>query len=212
MKKMLVPFLVFMLTVTLATGVMAKTLSVDLLLDGDSKVGGTGYDLHQFAVGFAMPLRDFNLSFDVASGELGKYDDTFSWKAKAGYPLFQDKKVELDLTGGVFHRKVEIPYYADYTVNTLFIGVDGKLKLDRKMNVDLGLGYGILPKEELARNDGRYYKGDPDSLFLFNLKFNYLLNPKVGLSAGYFSEKHQSELLTEDNYHSGITAGAFFRF
>jgi hypothetical protein len=212
MKKMLVLGLAMVLILSLANGVVAKTLSADLVLDGDSEVGGTGYDLHQFAIGLTMPVQDFNLSFDIASGELGKYNDTSSFKAKVGYTLVQDKKAGLDLTGGLFHRKLEIPYYADYTVNSLFIGVDGKLKLDGKMAVDLGLGYGILPREELARYDGRYYKGEPDSFFLFNLKFNYLLNKEIGLSLGYFSEKQQSELLTRDNYHSGVSAGAFYRF
>jgi hypothetical protein len=212
MKKMLVPFLAFMLMATLAAGVMAKTLSVDLVLDGDSKIEGTGYELHQFAVGFAMPVQDFKFSFDVACGELGKYDDTLSWKAKVGYPLYQDKKVGLDLTGGLFQRKLEIPYYADYTLNTLFIGVDSKLRIDRKIDFELGLGYGILSREELDHDGGRYYKGDPDSLFLFNLKFNYWLNQKIGLSAGYFTEHQQSDLLSENNYHSGITVGAFSRF
>lgn len=216
-NKFLIPVITLTLLLTLASCTLAvNTISMNLLLNGESQLDNTDYDMSQLTLGLTVPVaKKISLGVELASGEIDRYGadgDTSSYRIKGAYKIFADQKVSLDLTGGIYHRGLEIPGYADYDVSSLTIGVDGRLKLDSKAWIDLGLALGLLPDEKLDEYFGGYYKADPDSLALFHLKFNYLVNKQFGLSLGYTSESYDSELLPRGNSHTGLNAGAFFRF
>ncbi|HYH04926.1 MAG TPA: hypothetical protein VEC37_17680 [Bacillota bacterium] len=217
-KRLLVPVLTLAFLLMVGSCTLAvNTVSMNFLLNGESEIDNTDYDLSQLTFGLTVPLdKKISIGAEIATGEIdnGGEADTSSYRIKGAYKLFADRNASLDLTGGIYHRGIEIPGYADYEISSLTIGVDGRLIIDSKAWFDVGLALGLLPDEELDEYGyyGRYYKGDPDSLVLFNLKFNYLINKQLGLTVGYSSETYDSELLPRDNSHTGFNVGAFLRF
>jgi hypothetical protein len=216
-KRVMVGTLTMIMVLMLASCTFAvTTFSLNTLLDGKSENGGYNYDLSQWTLGLNVPLnKKLTLSADLLNGEIernGATGDTSGYKLKGAYQVFSDSKVCLALTGGLYRRDLELPYYADYTVSSLTFGVDGQLKLDQKAWLHFGLALGLLSDEKLDEYYGSYYKGDPSSLVLFNLKLNYLINKQFGLSLGYVSESYDSDLLIRGNSHTGLNGGAFFRF
>jgi hypothetical protein len=196
-----------MLMFTSAALAGVNTFSINFAPGGEAEVSGYDCDLSQLHFGLTVPVNNrLEFNGELSTGELDDfYDgDTISIKLKGDYRIFEDRKVRLDVAGGFYQRSLDQP---DYKINSLFAGIDCRFRLDAKMSVYTGLGIGLLPNEKLNG-----YEGDPESLYLFHIKLNYLLNPRLGLSLGYTSESFESEVLYEDNYYKGFNAGVFFRF
>jgi hypothetical protein len=192
-----------MLTFTSAGWAAVNTLSFNVS-SGDAKYGDDSYDLRQYVFGLTVPLNnkvEFNGEF--YKGEIEDYDDTTTFKLKGDYRIYQNKTTRLDVSGGYYQRSDD---WDDYKISSLLVGIDGRVIINNKLWVYSGLSVGLLPKEE-----DYYGKGDANSLYLFHLKFNYLLNSQWGVSAGYFSESFDSDIWKDVRY-SGLTAGMFFRF
>lgn len=216
-KRLTIWTLTVIMVLMLASGTWAaNTLSLSTLLGGESENGGYNYDLSQWTIGLNVPVNNkLNFSADLSNGEIernGATGDTSGYKLKGAYRIMSDAKVRLALTGGFYHRDLELPAFADYTVSSLTCGIDGQLKLNPKAWLDFGLALGLLPDEKLDVYYGSNTTGDPDSVVLLNLKFNYLIDKQFGLSLGYVSESYDSDLLKHGNSHTGLSAGAFFRF
>ncbi|HEY8464035.1 MAG TPA: hypothetical protein VIM29_08465 [Bacillota bacterium] len=219
-KKLIIPVLTMISLLMLASSTLAvNTFSVNTFFNGNTELGNTDYDLSQLTFGLTVPLdKKVSIGAELASGDIERYSaygDTFSYRIKGAYNILADRKFKLDLTGGVYHRSFEYPHdwsYSDYEINSLFVGVDGRLLLDPKAWIDLGLAIGLLPDEKLDLYTGQHRKGNPDSLVLFNFKFNYLLNKQLGLTVGYTSETYNSERLAPGNSHTGLSLSGFYRF
>jgi hypothetical protein len=209
-NKIMISVLTIALVLMLTSVTFAKplnTFSINIMPGGEAEVKGFDYDLSQFSVGLTVPINNkLEFNGELYNGEIDTNHggDTTSFKLKGDYRIFEDRKLRLDFAGGIYHRNLDLD---DYKINSLFIGIDGRLILSKQLSVYSGLSIGLLPKEE---SNGR--KGDPDSLYLFHLKFNYLLNSRFGLSVGYANESFNSELLYDDSYYKGFNAGVFFRF
>jgi hypothetical protein len=203
-KKIMIPIFVaaLMLTFTSAGWAAVNTLSFNVS-SGDAKYGDHSYDLRQYVFGLTVPLNNkVEFNGELYKGENDGYGDTTTFKLKGDYRIFQNKTTRLDVSGGYYRRNEDAD---DYTISSLMVGVDGRVMLNNKLSVYSGLSIGLLPKEEWDHGEG-----DPDSLFLFHMKFNYMLNSQWGVSAGYFSESFDSGW--KDIRYNGLTAGMFFRF
>jgi hypothetical protein len=208
-KKVIIPVLTLalMLMLTSAAFAAVNTLSINLTPGGEAEVDGYDYDLSQLSVGLTVPVNNkLELNGEFTSGNIDTNykDGTRSIRLKGDYRIFDDRKLRLDFAGGIYQRSLDL---YDYKINSLFIGIDGRLIVNKQLSVYSGLSIGLLPEEESIRGDG-----DPDSLYLFHIKFNYLLNPRFGVSLGYNSESFNSEVLYGDSYYKGFNAGVFFRF
>jgi hypothetical protein len=217
-KRVMIGTITIIMVLMSVSGTLgANTFFLDTMLSGDSENGGYDYDLNQWTGGLTIPLnQNLNFSADLSNGEIkrhGATGDTSSYKIKGAYRVFSDAKVRLDLTGGIYRRDLEFPAYADYTVSSFTVGAAGQLQLTRRAWFDFDLALGLLPDEKLDQYyGGSPYNGDPSSVILCNLKVNYLINQKFGLSLGYISESYDSDLLNDGNSHTRLSAGAFFRF
>jgi hypothetical protein len=192
-----------MLTFASAGWAAVNTFSFNVS-SGDAKYGDDTYDLRQYVFGLTVPLNnkvEFNGEF--YKGEIEDFDDTSTFKLKGDYRIFQNKTTRLDVSGGYYQRSED---WDNYKIRSLLVGIDGRVMLNNKLSVYSGLSIGLLPKEESDLG-----KGDPNSLYLFHLKFNYMLNSQLGVSAGYFSESFDSDFWRDVRYN-GLTAGMFFRF
>jgi len=179
-----------------------NTFSVNMT-SGDAKYGDANDDLSQVTFGLTVPLNNkVEFNGEISKGDIEDYTDTTTFKLKGDYRIYQTKTVRLDLSGGYYQRTEDID---DYKISSLMVGIDGRIKLDKKLSVYSGLSFGLMPEEEWDRGEG-----DVNSLYLFHLKFNYQLNPKFGISAGYFNESFESD--RQDIRYNGLTAGVFFRF
>lgn len=210
-KKLIVPILAATLMLTFTAPSWAKsakplnTFSVNLT-SGDAEVGRTNEGLDQFSLALTVPLNNkVEFNGEYCQGDIDAHDsiDTTSMRLKGDFRIFEDKTVRLDVAGGFYQRSLDS---RDYKVTSMFAGIDGRIKLTPKLSVYSGLGFGLVNNEDWDNGSG-----DANSLMLLHLKFNYLINPRFGVAAGYFSESFDSEL-TGDNSYNGLTAGAFFRF
>jgi hypothetical protein len=196
-----------MLMLSATTFAAVNTFSINFTPGGKAAVAGYTYDLNEISFGLTVPINQ-NLEFngELTSGEIDSYHDgdTSSFRMKLDWRIFEDRQVRIDLAGGIYQRSLDLD---DYKINGLTIGIDGRFRLSNQLSIYTGLNIGLLPEEE--RGD---HQGDPDSLYLFHLKFNYLLNPRFGISLGYSYESFNSELLFDDNYYKSFNAGVFFRF
>jgi opacity protein-like surface antigen len=210
MKKIIISLLSISLTLMLSAATFAKplnTFSINLTPGGEAEVGGVDYDLSQFTFGLTVPINnklEFNGEISIGDIDTSHNDGTTNFKLKCDYRIFEDQKFRLDFAGGIYQRNLDL---YDYTVNSLTFGADARFRLDRQLSVYTGLSFGLLPGEKSNLGNG-----DPGSLFLFHLKFNYLVNPRMGVSVGYTSESIDSEVLWDDNSFKGFNVGVFFRF
>jgi opacity protein-like surface antigen len=208
-KKLMISVLTGALMLMFTSAAMAgiNTFSINFAPGGEAEVDGFDCDLSQLQFGLTVPVNSqLEFNGELSTGELDGYynGDTTCIKVKGDYRIFEDRKVRLDAACGFYQRSLDWP---DYKINSLFAGIDCRYRLDSKLSVYTGLGIGLLSNE---KSYGR--EGDPESLYLFHLKFNYLLSPRLGLALGYTSESFNSERLLEDNYYKGFNAGVFFRF
>lgn len=205
-KRIMIPLLVttlMLMAISPAWGAL-NTFSINIV-SGDAELDRSSEDLSQLTFGLTVPLNNkVEFNGELSTGEIGDEDST-AFKLKADYRIYQDRKVRLDLAGGYYQRTED--YWSDYKISTFFVGIDGRIRLDNRLSLYTGLGIGLMPEEKQYGFDG-----DPESLYLFHLKLNYLLNSKFGLSVGYFSESFESDLYSGDTTYKGVTAGAFFRF
>jgi hypothetical protein len=216
-KRLIVPALTMIFSLMTASGTMASnTVLVSPLFSVDSKIGNYDYNMSQLNMGLTVPLNTkITVGLDLAKGEISYngYDgDISSYRVKGAYKVYANPKTSVDLSGSFYHRNLEIPEYADYYVNSLTLGVDGRYRFNSQVWADLGLAFGLAPNEKLDEYAGYDYKGDPHSLLLLNLKFSYLLNKQLGVMAGYASESCDSQLLYQGHYYRGVFAGGFYRF
>lgn len=215
-KKIMIPILAATLMLTCAVPGWAKsaksakplnTFSVNLT-SGDAEVGAVDGDLSQFSMALTVPLNnkvEFNGEFATGDIDFSSENvDTTSLRLKGDYRIFEDRTVRLDVAGGYYQRSLDLD---DYSVSSFFAGLDSRIKLTPKLWVYGGLALGLINDEEAGHESG-----NPDSLYLLHLKFNYLINPRLGVSAGYFNESFDSELLNDNHSYNGLTFGAFFRF
>lgn len=203
-KKIMIPILLTVMTLMSATTTWAaiNTFSVNMT-SGDAKIDDYSDDLSQVTFGLTVPLNnklEFNGEF--SKGDIDGDNDTTTFKLKGDYRIYQDKTTRLDLSGGYYQRSED---FDDYKISSLTVGLDGRIRVDNKLTIYTGLSLGLLPEEEWAHGED-----DVDSLYLFHLKLNYLLNPKFGISGGYFNENFKSN--HQDIRYNGLTAGVFFRF
>jgi hypothetical protein len=227
-KKFLTSGLTLALLLGLASISMASTVYLDVLTGGNADVYTTSNDLSQISLGLDLPLDEFKFTCNLTSGSINdylaynsyRYDiDTASILVKGGYALINDRQLRLDVTGGFYNRTIDWDYletdrYYDKieteSFYSLTVGLDAKLKLDRKAWIDFSYSFGLNPQVETE-----YYlystTSDLDSISLLNLKFNYLFTPEFGASLGYNCETIDYEGSYKDKY-SGLTVGAFFRF
>jgi hypothetical protein len=196
-----------MLMLSATTFAATNTFSINLTPGGQAVVDGYSYDFDEFTFGLTVPInRNLEFNGEISCGEIDSYDnvDTSSFKMKLDWRIFEDRQARLDLAGGIYQRSRDLD---DYQIRSLTLGIDGRFKISKQLSIYTGLSIGLLPEEEWGK-----LQGDPDSLYLFHLKFNYLLNPRLGVSVGYSYESFNSEWLIDDNYYKGVNVGVFFRF
>jgi hypothetical protein len=207
-KKPLIPLLTITLMLVLTSATFARplnTFSINLMPGGTMTIDHSDFDFEQFSLGLTVPMGNkLEFNGEIYSGDIDTRDNTTNYKLKCGYRLFEDSKVFLDCSAGLYQRNLD---WNDYTVNSLTVGVDTRIKLEPKLYLYTGLSFGLISDEKMAGHRSE----NPDSLFLYHLKLNYLLNPKFGLALGYTSENINSKLLDDIKY-GGFFTGAFFRF
>jgi hypothetical protein len=203
-KRLIIPILITAMMVMFSSAGWAavNTFSFNLT-SGDAKYGDYSHDLSQYTFGLTIPLNnkvEFNGEF--CKGEIEDDNDTTTFKLKGDYRIYQNRTTRLDLSGGYYQRNED---WGDYKVSSLMVGIDGRFIINKKLSVYSGLSVGLLPKEEWDTGDG-----DLNSLYLFHVKLNYMLNSRFGISGGYFSESFESDW--RDVRYNGLTAGVFVRF
>jgi hypothetical protein len=224
MKKILASGLTLALVLGLATAAMASTVYMDVWNGGEIEQNyySNTTDVSQIVLGFDVPMDEFKLSCNLTTGSIDGYNrnyhyydaDTSSIFVKGGYALINERQLRVDVTAGFYDRILTFDSFDNFedSYYSLMLGIDAKLRLDKKAWIDFSYAYGISPRGENTFLDENY-PFDVESISLLNCKFNFLLTRELGVSLGYSCEQISFDgYYDKEKFTSGLTLGAFLRF
>lgn len=166
-------------------------------------------DLKGVLLGLRYPIKDFRLGVEYGKADQdtdGEYDDFSIMQVKAGYSVVQRERYRVEPYLG--YMKMEA---GGCDVAGAMIGVDTAYRLNRKLSVEAGAGFGVNPSVE--DNSVDY---DDGSLSEFKVKVKYQINDDFDVGVGYraidFDGDASDKSETADGKYNLYTVGMTYRF
>jgi hypothetical protein len=231
MKKITVLILSVIMVFAIAAISLANSISLGYLVNGEDKINLDELDLRCDAKNIILSGNfDINDKFsvsgefidcDLKSGDIveGIEFDNSSYKLKGSYAILQNEQVKLELVGGYLYRKLLLPNIdlgiydiTDSKIEgiTLFVGSNVAFNLAKNMTIAAGFEYGLNPDCKISAN-GESNDFDLDSVFNYQVDFNYFITKQIGLSLGYRSSCWEVKNGYKDTI-SGMITGVTYKF
>ncbi len=214
MKKIIITlFLVGLLLLSLTVYAMANSISVSSLIEPKWEQTGkqTNNDLKGISVNGDVTFgNDFTLWFDFTSRidetDSGDIDLDNHYIKLSCLDLIENDAAILEITAGYNWLSCDIPNTNNSKYTGYIIGLDGKLWLSEKSELEGAVGYSIHGKGKVGSAD------EDATILLSNITYSYFFAGNLGTSLGYKFEQYKLSDTNKKTTFSGPTFGLTYQF